>query len=131
MELISCKLLMSQAASESLFVFWWCKRSKQWRQHIFEWKPYHYTETSSFLRKYCILTSSKSRRFHRRYQNFFRKWYLEELEKVPEISNILCSSWDILKNQKISGVYMHTDISRTAMNFLGWNIFRCGHKFYL
>ena len=50
---------------------------------------------------------------------FCRDWYLVELEKVPAISNILCRFYDILKNQKTTGLYMHTDISRTVMNFLG------------
>ena len=47
-----------------------------------------------------------------------RKWCSLELENVPAISNILCSSYDILKNQKITGFYMHINISRTAYRYL-------------
>ena len=91
-ELISCKWVMSLAGFKILFVFWSCKRSTWWRHHFFEYEIYHYTESSSFLKKYYMLSSSKSRRFHWRYQTFCRKWYLIELEKVTAISNILFSS---------------------------------------
>ena len=39
--------------------------------------------------------------------------------KVAAISNIIFSSQDILKYQKITGFYMYTDILRSAKNFLG------------
>ena len=88
-------------------------------------------ETSCFSRKDYMLTSSKWRRFHWRYQTFCRKCYLVELEKVTAISNNLCSFWDILKITKTSCFYMHTDISRTVTNFLGENIFRWGYIIYI
>ena len=64
---------MSPAVSEFLFVFRQCKRRKHWRHHFFELEICYYTETSSFLRKYNMLASSKSRGFHWMYPTFCRK----------------------------------------------------------
>ena len=41
----------------------------------------------------------------------------QNLQNVPAISNVPFSSYDIVKNQKITGFYMHTDMSRTTMSF--------------
>ena len=62
-----------------------------------------------------MLTSSQVKKVSLKTE--YRKWYPVELENIPTISNIICSSYDILKNQKIAGFYMKTDISRIAMNF--------------
>ena len=110
-ELISGKWVMSLAASV-FFCFLIVQKKRAVTSHIFEYEIYHYTE-ASFLRKYYMLTSFQVKKVS--LKALYRKWY--SVENVPAISNILCSSYDILKKEKMTGFYTNPDISRTAMNF--------------
>ena len=80
---------MSLTASEILFGFDSAKKASSDVTNFFEYEIYYYTETS-FLRKYYMLTSSQVKKVS--LKTLCRKWYSVELENVPAISNILCSS---------------------------------------
>ena len=60
---------MSLAASIS-FLFLIVQKKEAMTSPIFELDTYHYTETSTFLRKYYMLTRFKSRRLHWMYLTF-------------------------------------------------------------
>ena len=67
----------------SLYCFFWisgffdgAKRSEQWCHYFFESEIYHCVESNYFLRKYQVLTSSKTRRLHWMYLTFCRKRFL-------------------------------------------------------
>ena len=86
----------------SLDAFEFCFLTVQEKQvmtpTLFELEIYQKTENSGFFEKILYVNELK-------------------VKKVSLISKILCSSKDIFKNNKITGFYIHTDISRTEMIF--------------
>ena len=82
-----------------------------WRQHFFKLEIYQEAENSCFIKKILYTNELKVKKVSLNVPGLLLKIVLSRTwKKLPAISKILCSSWNIFKNKKIPGFYMHTDI---------------------